>query len=323
MELSASEIKRINTQKKLAARRALLAQGLPWREQADDAPRVASSAAPPQDGGEVAAAAPSEGAQVEQGDDTRCTACNSLEGWNMLFCDGCPAGWHTYCLNPPLAAVPDGEWYCPCCSVALAPRMAASAARLAITTIEANKPRCSNCGTKDVALKRCSRCQQASYCGADCQNASWRRHKNTCAAPLPLDDLWDKVNAALVGGDWRGVLQCEGRMEELLDDANEDDKMCDSIFFTFAAAHGLGKTSTGSKFHALSIIRLEERRVELLGTIQRFRDQGEALCTIADNLFFLERMQEAARVYERARDVGAAHGHFSTESQARTLNPTP
>jgi hypothetical protein len=33
----------------------------------------------------------------------------------MLLCDDCDAGWHTFCLDPPLAAVPDEDWYCPSC----------------------------------------------------------------------------------------------------------------------------------------------------------------------------------------------------------------
>ena len=35
----------------------------------------------------------------------------------MLLCDGCDAPWHTYCLSPPLEGVPDGDWFCPACTV--------------------------------------------------------------------------------------------------------------------------------------------------------------------------------------------------------------
>ena len=33
----------------------------------------------------------------------------------MLLCDGCDDSYHTYCLIPPLASVPRGDWRCPRC----------------------------------------------------------------------------------------------------------------------------------------------------------------------------------------------------------------
>ncbi|GAB2222816.1 hypothetical protein Droror1_Dr00016944 [Drosera rotundifolia] len=33
----------------------------------------------------------------------------------VLLCDTCDAEYHTYCLNPPLTRIPDGNWYCPSC----------------------------------------------------------------------------------------------------------------------------------------------------------------------------------------------------------------
>ena len=76
--------------------------------------------------------------------------------------------------------------------------------------------------------------------------------------------------------------------------------------------------SAWSSDHAGPAIRLLEQRVELLGmpTMERFRDQGDNLCEIADILVALGRTQEAATTYTRARDVGAAHGFFSVESDA-------
>lgn len=35
----------------------------------------------------------------------------------MLLCDSCFHGYHTYCLDPPLSAVPDNDWHCPKCLV--------------------------------------------------------------------------------------------------------------------------------------------------------------------------------------------------------------
>ena len=33
----------------------------------------------------------------------------------MLLCDACNEGYHISCLNPPLARVPDGNWFCDNC----------------------------------------------------------------------------------------------------------------------------------------------------------------------------------------------------------------
>lgn len=36
---------------------------------------------------------------------------------SVLLCDTCDAEYHTYCLIPPLARIPEGNWYCPSCIV--------------------------------------------------------------------------------------------------------------------------------------------------------------------------------------------------------------
>ncbi|CAG7729972.1 unnamed protein product [Allacma fusca] len=45
-----------------------------------------------------------------------CQVCRKGDGddW-MLLCDGCDDSYHTYCLSPPLAEVPKGDWRCPQC----------------------------------------------------------------------------------------------------------------------------------------------------------------------------------------------------------------
>ena len=129
---------------------------------------------------------------------------------------------------------------------------------------------CSHCGKQRAALKRCSRCKQASYCGAGCQNAAWKGHKTTC---LSLDDVIEKVDAADLREDWREMLKWEGRMEEMME--TTANVACSNMIGAFASAHSRGVNSTGSNDNSLSIVRLETRRLEVLGRMQRFRDQGE------------------------------------------------
>lgn len=50
--------------------------------------------------------------------DAACEACGSADNdAQLILCDGCDGGYHTYCLEPKLSEVPDGAWYCPPCAV--------------------------------------------------------------------------------------------------------------------------------------------------------------------------------------------------------------
>ena len=189
--------------------------------------------------------------------------------------------------------------FCPCCT---APAMAASAEF------------CAHCGKQGAGFKRCSRCKQACYCGVACQHANWKRHKKTCAPLVPLQDVAAKINAAYAADDWPGVLHWEGRMEELMAHQSDDD--CSFLLSVFSGAHQMGRQENGSKDHMRSFVGLVERWIPLLGKLQRFRDQGDAMCNLSDILRLLNRMSEAATWCQRARDVGAAHGFFSLECKA-------
>ncbi|ESO91413.1 hypothetical protein LOTGIDRAFT_205701 [Lottia gigantea] len=51
-----------------------------------------------------------------QFDKYHCRTCERGDGDEyMLLCDGCDDAFHTYCLIPPLAEVPKGDWRCPYC----------------------------------------------------------------------------------------------------------------------------------------------------------------------------------------------------------------
>ena len=173
---------------------------------------------------------------------------------------------------------------------------------------------CARCGKQGAGFKRCSRCKQACYCGAECQKADWKRHKTTCAPPVTLQDVAAEIIAAQATGDWRGVLKWEGRMEELV--ARKSTLPCARILMAFATAYRMGFRATGSEDRACSYVGLAERLLPLLDKLQRFRDQGAVMCNTAEILLTLERDSEAATWFQRARDVGAAHGLFSLESLA-------
>jgi hypothetical protein len=186
----------------------------------------------------------------------------------------------------------------------------AGALALTIQTLEL-KARCSHCGEVAAELKRCSVCKHVSYCGAACQNAAWKKHKNTC---VTLQEVVKRVAAAVEGEDWRELLKWEGRLEQLLEGRSNAAR--DNIFDSFRWAHSVGLDSTSSTHHALAVARLQDRRIEFLGNMERFRDQGGAMCEAAVHLRMAGKVQEAAGYFQRARDVGAAHGFFSVECSA-------
>ncbi|GAB9473249.1 hypothetical protein Gpo141_00010404 [Globisporangium polare] len=46
----------------------------------------------------------------------QCRVCRKMDGSDsMLLCDSCDAAYHIYCLTPPLASIPPGNWFCPRC----------------------------------------------------------------------------------------------------------------------------------------------------------------------------------------------------------------
>eukprot|EP00249_Psilotum_nudum_P023665 c28947_g1_i3 orf=169-2403(+) len=45
-----------------------------------------------------------------------CRICGMNQGTDCIVCSSCNAGFHTYCLTPSLAKLPDSEWCCPACA---------------------------------------------------------------------------------------------------------------------------------------------------------------------------------------------------------------
>ncbi|KAH8591422.1 PLU-1-like protein-domain-containing protein [Bisporella sp. PMI_857] len=48
----------------------------------------------------------------------KCEQCGKGDDrGNILICDSCDHGYHTYCLDPPVTKKPDHDWHCPRCLV--------------------------------------------------------------------------------------------------------------------------------------------------------------------------------------------------------------
>uniref|UniRef100_A0A669QSQ7 PHD and ring finger domains 1 n=2 Tax=Phasianus colchicus TaxID=9054 RepID=A0A669QSQ7_PHACC len=71
-------------------------------------------------GGKVLKKIPVENTKTQgnegEDDPTFCEVCGRSDREDrLLLCDGCDAGYHMECLNPPLSEVPVDEWFCPAC----------------------------------------------------------------------------------------------------------------------------------------------------------------------------------------------------------------
>jgi uncharacterized Zn finger protein (UPF0148 family) len=78
-----------------------------------------------------------------------------------LLCDTCDAGWHTFCLDPPVEEVPDGDWVCPDCD--------AKRARVAAETAAA-----AQAGPKKQRLKRLQPKAEAGTAAAGSRGSAGR-----------------------------------------------------------------------------------------------------------------------------------------------------
>ena len=87
-----------------------------------------------------------------------CARCASGDDWQqVLLCDGCDEAYHTYCLSPPLSAVPGGDWYClECCPVFPPDCLSPSSRRHFVGQIRAHMENDSHLGWSD-ALHRALR----------------------------------------------------------------------------------------------------------------------------------------------------------------------
>lgn len=63
---------------------------------------------------ELLAAKPKPVEEESDHHDDECAQCSQAVGL-LLCCDGCPRAYHLGCLQPPLTAVPSGDWFCTKC----------------------------------------------------------------------------------------------------------------------------------------------------------------------------------------------------------------
>ena len=195
--------------------------------------------------------------------------------------------------------------------------------------------RCGHCNKKGMGFKRCSTCKDILYCGTACQNADWKRHKKKCRRhvpqeaagaqeaaaaqesviqdKIPLRQAMDCICTAHESDNWQGVLKFAGRMEEVISAVPTSEI---AVLSTFWRSHHMAYHETGGEDHIESCVKFLERQIPLLGELQCFWDQGEAMWNLAQEFRTIREDIKAKFWYEKMRKVGESHGFFSLESKA-------
>jgi hypothetical protein len=187
---------------------------------------------------------------------------------------------------------------------------------------------CAHCGKVDLDMKRCSICKDTWYCGHACSRGDWKQHKKICKPPprhVPVEQLMHQMQKASDRGLWHEVVKSEHRMAEMI--ATTPDAVTLGILTTFMNAHEKLSKETGDAHHLSSCDQLQERKIELLGAMNRFRDQGEEMYSQGSSLLLRKyekgnpdvgRIERdlAEKWFKRTRAVAEQHGFFTLESEA-------
>nr|XP_048710735.1 PHD and RING finger domain-containing protein 1 isoform X2 [Caretta caretta] len=172
-------------------------------------------------GGEILKKIPVENTKAQDGDSgeddpTFCEVCGRSDREDrLLLCDGCDAGYHMECLNPPLSEIPVDEWFCPACAPANAAVAAADtdhvseeevAALIADVTPTTSRLRL-NVRTRAIARTRQSERVRATVNRNRITTAQQIQHVPRYLMSSLLDETIDAVAAGLSTAVYQRPLQ--------------------------------------------------------------------------------------------------------------------
>ncbi|CAM4584341.1 unnamed protein product [Caretta caretta] len=172
-------------------------------------------------GGEILKKIPVENTKAQDGDSgeddpTFCEVCGRSDREDrLLLCDGCDAGYHMECLNPPLSEIPVDEWFCPACAPANAAVAAADtdhvseeevAALIADVTPTTSRLRL-NIRTRAIARTRQSERVRATVNRNRITTAQQIQHVPRYLMSSLLDETIDAVAAGLSTAVYQRPLQ--------------------------------------------------------------------------------------------------------------------
>ena len=125
---------------------------------------------------------------ADDDNEDQCEMCGN--GGELLCCDGCPAAFHLYCLEPKMKTIPKDDWYCPQC-VARQERQAAIQRNLGKVSTKEKKSRKNECGYCQRRLCDMSKATAArgtlDTAGLEfCAKCRWLPHAHTLYYLLSL-----------------------------------------------------------------------------------------------------------------------------------------
>ncbi|KAJ1490325.1 hypothetical protein T484DRAFT_3358431 [Baffinella frigidus] len=177
---------------------------------------------------------------------------------------------------------------------------------LALKTL-ALKDRCSHCGEQSEVLKKCSVCKQAFYCGAECQNAAWKKHKKSCMSPAArrarfIETVNIKMSDAHGRGDYEQVILLGRLAEKDLALLTPDDiEECPMHRFLL---NSMGHAFTRQQRYS-EAVPYYERLAALFASQGHFIEQGQALMNLGRVRMTVGARVEAAAIYEKVRDMAS------------------
>jgi tetratricopeptide (TPR) repeat protein len=123
----------------------------------------------------------------------------------------------------------------------------------------------------------------------------------------PLTAVVVMVSAARASRDWPGVLRWESRLEGML--LTVDEVTHPGLISPFAEANF-------SLFHFAKAASLFQRRVQVLGKLERFSDQGADMYHVGECFLHLYDAKQAETWFQKARKLGEKHGCYVVECSA-------
>jgi tetratricopeptide (TPR) repeat protein len=88
------------------------------------------------------------------------------------------------------------------------------------------------------------------------------------------------------------------------------------VLILFIDLNNKANAETGHDMYRVSLIRLKENLVKLLGSMELFHEQGLHMTTLG-GMFMSMKHYEVAKIYfQEVRDIGVAHGFFTMECKA-------
>jgi tetratricopeptide (TPR) repeat protein len=139
----------------------------------------------------------------------------------------------------------------------------------------------------------------------------------------PVNELCKILDDAYEKKDWVEILRWTSRIDEFFACGICSDECKASLLSVFCAAYtgtmpvsykvdGLARVlDADERGYDLHVLML--RHAEVLHRLERYRDEGELICSAADCIYDLGRFDDCIKLYSSARSIAEGNGFFTVE----------